>query len=231
MARTGKIARLPRTIREQLNRRLTEGEPGVDLVAWLNAQAEVRAVLAAQFQGREINEVNLTEWKQGGFAEWQIQRDMVERVRDLAGDAAAVSEAGGPLADHLASLLTARYALAFAEWDNEPDSPAARQLRLLSVVCHDLVALRRGDHSAGRMKLEQEQFALMRRKVEEMKQAEFEEWASQPAVLKRLLGIDRSYAARVAHEVRDVLGLDFMGKLDAEFKDREANSGFNGEGI
>ena len=33
MTRTGKIARLPRTIRAQLNRRLEDGEPGSDLVS------------------------------------------------------------------------------------------------------------------------------------------------------------------------------------------------------
>ncbi len=38
MARTGKIARLPRALREELNRHLDEGEAGVDLVAWLNGR-------------------------------------------------------------------------------------------------------------------------------------------------------------------------------------------------
>lgn len=42
MTRTGKIAWLPRTIREQLNRRLEDGEPGSDLVAWLNALPPAR---------------------------------------------------------------------------------------------------------------------------------------------------------------------------------------------
>ena len=37
MARTGKIARLPDDIREQLNRRLNDGEKGKKLVMWLNS--------------------------------------------------------------------------------------------------------------------------------------------------------------------------------------------------
>jgi len=37
VTRNGKIARLPRAVRQELNRRLDEGEQGKKLVAWLNA--------------------------------------------------------------------------------------------------------------------------------------------------------------------------------------------------
>ena len=36
-ARNGKIARLPRQIRDELNERLERSEPGPQLLAWLNA--------------------------------------------------------------------------------------------------------------------------------------------------------------------------------------------------
>ncbi len=45
MSRTGKIARLPRQLRDQLNRRLDDGEPGAELVAWLNSQPTVQTLL------------------------------------------------------------------------------------------------------------------------------------------------------------------------------------------
>jgi hypothetical protein len=72
---TGKISRLPREIREQLNRRLDDGEPGNRLVIWLNELPTVRALLAAEFGGAAINEQNLTNWKQGGFRDWRIQQE------------------------------------------------------------------------------------------------------------------------------------------------------------
>src|SRR5690349_7441255 len=75
MSRIGKIARLPKAVREELNRRLEDGEEGKSLVAWLNGYAEVRAVLKAQYDGREINEPNLTAWRQGGFLDWQRQQE------------------------------------------------------------------------------------------------------------------------------------------------------------
>ncbi len=52
MARNGKIARLPREIRDELNRRLENGVQGLPLLAWLNAQPEVLGVLARDFGGR-----------------------------------------------------------------------------------------------------------------------------------------------------------------------------------
>ena len=63
-ARSGKIARLRKAVREQLNRRLADGETGPDLVAWLNGLPEVQAVVAAEFVGCPVREQNLSQWRQ-----------------------------------------------------------------------------------------------------------------------------------------------------------------------
>src|SRR6266496_5958378 len=65
MSRFGKIGRLPSDIREQLNRRLQDGEIGRDLVVWLNSVPEVQAVLKAEFGDRPVNEPNLSDWRTG----------------------------------------------------------------------------------------------------------------------------------------------------------------------
>jgi hypothetical protein len=70
MTRCGKIARLPKEIREELNRRLDDGEPGVQLVEWLNGLAEVKKIVETDFEGEPISESNLTRWKNGGFVDW-----------------------------------------------------------------------------------------------------------------------------------------------------------------
>ena len=67
MTRTGKIARLPRALREQVNCRLLDGQPGTEIVAWLNELPEVKDTLARDFGGRPVSEQNLTDWKQGGY--------------------------------------------------------------------------------------------------------------------------------------------------------------------
>jgi hypothetical protein len=45
--RTGKIAWLPLSTRDQLNRLLLDNEPGRSLLAWLYSLPEVQAILAA----------------------------------------------------------------------------------------------------------------------------------------------------------------------------------------
>ena len=51
----GKIARLPRNLRHELNQRLADGEPSDSLLAWLNALPEVQAILADRFGGNPIS--------------------------------------------------------------------------------------------------------------------------------------------------------------------------------
>jgi hypothetical protein len=55
MQRNGKIARLPREIRDELNTRLAEGEPGGPLPEWLNGLPAVKAVLDRHFGGQTIS--------------------------------------------------------------------------------------------------------------------------------------------------------------------------------
>ena len=110
--RNGKIARLPQAMREQLNRRLNDGEPGKALVAWLNEQPGVKAVLQGQFGGRPISEQNLSEWKQGGYRDWlrhQETCDLVGRLAEEAGDLEGVADAV-PVSECLAPILAAELA-------------------------------------------------------------------------------------------------------------------------
>ena len=60
LTRNGKIGRLPRAVREQLNRRLDNGEQGGQLLEWLNALPEVRDLVAREFGGQPIRKQNLS---------------------------------------------------------------------------------------------------------------------------------------------------------------------------
>ena len=81
--RTGKIARLPRAIREELNRRLLEAQPGPKILAWLNADPETRRVLDRDFGGAAISLQNLSKWRQGGLAEWQLYHTARAEVQQM----------------------------------------------------------------------------------------------------------------------------------------------------
>jgi hypothetical protein len=160
MTRTGKIARLPRQIREQLNRRIEDGEPGVKAVEWLNEQPEVRAVLKAEFADREVSEQNLSEWKRGGYPEWLKQQEDLALARELAENADELTQVTGEsFADMVSPLLAARY-VALLRTLGTVTGENGEDWKVLRELCGDLVALRKGDHSAERLKLERERLRL-----------------------------------------------------------------------
>ena len=112
MKRTGKIARLPHQLRDQLNQRLYNGEPGVDLIKWLNSLPEVQALLAEHFNGVPISSQNLSEWNNGGFLDWLATQELLEDAREFAANTAELPGfTDGHLADCLAHAITARYAV------------------------------------------------------------------------------------------------------------------------
>jgi hypothetical protein len=160
MTRNGKIARLPHPIREQINRRLQNGGEGKQIAEWLNSLPEATAVVTAEFDGLPINETNLSNWKQGGYRDWDAQQEALESVRRLGADAAELTQAaaGQQLADQLAVCLTARIAVALQQPASGEDSAA--QLHRLRQLCADLVALRKGDHNAQWLRMEREKLDL-----------------------------------------------------------------------
>jgi len=173
----GKIARLAREIREELNHRLDDNVPGERVLAWLNRQEPVRTVLKEQFGGVRISKQNLSEWRLGGFARWQAQRELLTQARDMAEDAEELSTAtDGRLTDHLATVLAARYAAVLSNWSGEVSEGMQQQLKSLHGLCRNIVALRRGDYHGTRLRLEEERTELEREKTKEEMLAYFEKW-------------------------------------------------------
>ena len=182
LTHNGKIGRLPKTIREQLNRRLENGEKGRPLVAWLNSLPEVQALLAAEFEGKPIRQQNLSDWRKHGYAKWLRQREALDLARQLAADTGELQPPGAPpLADQMAVWLTSRYLVAVQKLaDKQRDGEL--DLKVLRDLCHDMVAVRRGDHSGARLKLEQECLEREREKTEEEVLEHFVSWAEMQPV-------------------------------------------------
>jgi hypothetical protein len=101
--RNGKIARLPKEIREQLNRRLENGETGKELAAWLNGLPEVKRIMVQRFGGHLVNEQNMSQWKQGGYQDWLWQQEDRSQVRRILAESGDLREAQGnaDIADNL----------------------------------------------------------------------------------------------------------------------------------
>ncbi len=187
ITRNGKIARLTRNIREQLNHRLSDGEPGGHLVEWLNALPEVEVVLEMEFGGRPINEQNLSEWRRGGYQDWQKQQERRNLVRQLADEAGELHEAAGGLevSNHLSTVLAAELAESARDLLATITEPTERWARLQELL-RELARVRREDQRAGRLQIERERRAR-ERAAEESEDA----WQRQHASSSRLM--DRAY--------------------------------------
>jgi hypothetical protein len=178
MTRLGKIARLPREIREQLNVRLQNGEMGTQLVEWLNGLQEAQAMLAAQFGGRPINEQNLSEWKQGGYEDWLRHQEDCAHARMLTENACELEKEAGEirLEDRLAAPMAIALARLLREAEESPGD-AAKQKTLLGVA-RELALLRNGSHEAERVRLERERWETKQAEVAEKKRKDAE-WSAQ----------------------------------------------------
>ena len=166
MARNGKIARLPRAVRSQLNSRLQEGEQGKQIVQWLNSLPEVQAVLSESFSGHPVTEQNLSDWRLGRYQEWLARQDILAQAEEVAAtqkELEAVSPAGS-LADHLALVVAFRYAAILAGQGAALDEKALRELRALRPICQVAVKLRRSDHNAARLRIESQRWEVARQK-------------------------------------------------------------------
>src|SRR5947209_2607605 len=72
MTPTGKIARLPHDIREQLNHRLQDGLKAKPVLAWLNALPEVQATLKTEFDGHPKLWIDITRLGRGDLHAEQL---------------------------------------------------------------------------------------------------------------------------------------------------------------
>jgi hypothetical protein len=153
--RNGKLARLPSAVRERLNQRMENGEPGDHLLDWLNSLPEVQAVLAAEFGGVPIKKQNLSRWKQGGYRDWLAREEARAVAGQMAAEAnAAAGEGAAPLTEKLAQWVAARYAVATRRIAGADDDEAS--WRMLREMCEDVVQLRRREQTAERLELARE---------------------------------------------------------------------------
>jgi len=106
---TGKIARLPARLREEVNRRLHDGDSGPVLLEWLNATPEALDICAKHFGGEPISPQNLSAWRQGQYARWLKQCQTEQRIREQSEFYRRVAEAsGGNLAEGVLAELTGK---------------------------------------------------------------------------------------------------------------------------
>jgi hypothetical protein len=106
------------------------------------------------------------------------QKAMAE-VRCVVAEAKELSQAAdGALTDNLAIWTAGRYAIAARKLAAESKNGAV-DWRLLRGLCHDLVDLRRGDHSAESLRIERERLEMERAEKKEDLEKLCREWAKE----------------------------------------------------
>src|SRR5216684_8823420 len=185
-ARIGKIARLSHDIREQLNTRLRDGEPAQSILDWLNAIPRVQTVLNSQFDGHPISEQNLSEWRHGGFRDWQTRQDALTLLRALQNkDALGHKELTSPISDKLARWAAVQYAAAAQSLLASQPDPATHWSRLRE-LCADISCLRRNDLSAERLVLERDWLALETSTAKQQTEKASWAWTKRPEISEKL---------------------------------------------
>ena len=163
-------------------------------------------MVARDFGGKPVREQNLSEWRKHGYKEWRQRHEALDMTRQLLGDIGRLQPPGAPpLADQMAVCLIARLLVAVQKQaeksgDGELDSKTLREL------VHDVVAVRRGDHSGARLKMERERLEREREKTEEELVAQFERRAENQRVRDWICQAWVNPEER-KRRVREILGL------------------------
>jgi len=164
-ARVGKIARLPVKIREELNQRLLDGQSGGKILPWLNALPEVKKILGEDFDSLIVTDMNLSDWRKGGFEDWQKKRDAIHRTRELAEYAAQQSRAGGAsIADGAAAIASGKL-LELLEVVDEATGAKLDSESLVN-ISRALAALRGSEQTDVKLKLEKKKISQKDREID-----------------------------------------------------------------
>jgi len=185
--RNGKIARLPRPLRERINRALYDRCTAKHLVKILNEMPEVKAVLAQYFGGRPILTQNIYEWKNGGYRDWLRRQQVLEQKRELAADAKDLADTANNMADSLFGLVTIDYAHLMMNRDKEDPEQYEKKRKSLSILSQDIVRLRRCHLNARRVQVQETKLDNDKEKTEEQLHFKFMTWAENPDIRKALI--------------------------------------------
>jgi hypothetical protein len=132
--------------------------------------------MKADFEGRPISEHNLSEWKNGGYQNWEADQQALEAVTSLMEGAQGLQKAAkDDLGDRLALVLAAKMAVEIRRLDSVPDGP--EKAKVWRELRTSLLALRRGDLNGQKLRLEREKYAelLRQQQAEEQRLKESQE--------------------------------------------------------
>ena len=159
----GKIANLPPGIRDELNFRISDGDAGNELVAWLNSKPEVTEVVNQLFDGAPISEQNLSEWRKRGYQKWLAHRNFVDESNAISDNSGDIAETGIGC-DKLFLTLTAAYAEMIRNWIITPGEQMTYKLAVYKNLTDGVLKLQRAELQKVRLEIAHERLELLREK-------------------------------------------------------------------
>jgi len=173
-ARKGKIARLPLSIRLEVNRRMQDGQKYPTLCRWLNALPGAERALSKDFAQWAVTPQNLSEWRAGGYADWLREEGRVENVRRLSDYAFSLAKAaGGTLGEGAAAVAGGKILEALEAADGEDVLKLTAALSSLRGADASVMTARTAH---AKLAQKDRELALMREKFERDTCALFLKW-------------------------------------------------------
>lgn len=178
----GKVGRLPIEIRNELNRRLQDGEPAGKLLRWLNALPQTRAIIQEQFGGDAITPQNLSEWRKVGYRDWLQKQDKVEQIKTLSEYSFRLAEAGGAsMSDGSAAIAAGK----MQEWFETADqADIAKMIPALVNLRSVEIAARRVNIEASKLKQKDRELALEEQRFQRQTAELFLKWYDKESARK-----------------------------------------------
>jgi hypothetical protein len=156
----GKIANLPSNIRDELNYRLNDGEPGSELVEWLNAKPEVIKVVTERFDGHPISEQNLSQWRTHGYRQWHAYRVILDELGTTSEHTEEIAATGIDF-QKLRLSLTASYAEMLQRWIITPTDEMTYKLAVFKNITNAVATLHRTEIQDARIEIENRRLDLL----------------------------------------------------------------------
>lgn len=173
-----KIGRLPFKVRNELCNRIRDGATGTEILAWVNALPEWRA-LRKKTGDPDINPQNLTDWRTTGYAHWLADQDRTAHIRELAElSQQMVEQAGGDPAA-VGSRILAGTMLTCLESASPQDTEALA--KALTALRKEETSARKTDIAQEMLALKEREFALERQKFQRHTCELFIQWTASKA--------------------------------------------------
>ena len=186
MARQGKVARLPHALRQEVNRRLLNGDTARSIVEWLNDHDDAKQTLDTYFHGQPFNPQNISEWRSGGYRDWLKKKEKVENLKTLASFSLDLAKAGGSISEGAAAIAAGEILQTLENVASDEDAD-------LSKLTSAIVSLRQADLARDRLNLDKQkhttkekEVALAREKFETQTAEQFLKWAKSKEAQKIL---------------------------------------------